>query len=201
MLRLEVPTAMNPTELKRFHAGANDAFTTVLAALEPMLRRQITRHVGSDHDEADDIYAEVCERIFERRRDYRADGPIAAWAQRICRAICVDHERAATRAKHRVRPFDTPPGISTDLRSDAERTRAAEQFEDLMEAVTNAVNALAPKMRAMMREHWYVGRSPAKIAELFGVTAPGVSTTLARAKIILRSKLQPLIRTRLQTPA
>jgi RNA polymerase sigma factor (sigma-70 family) len=191
---------MNPLDLERFHAADELAFAEIIASVTPALRRQIIKYVGADRDLADDLYSEVCERIFDRRRDYRGDGPVAAWVFQLCARICIDYLRKEARAKRRTRPFDTPLGIAIDSRLEDERVRDAERLQSRLERVTDAVVALPPRMRAVALSHWYCGHPAAHIAREFGLTAPTVWTTLSKARTLLRGRLEPLVRTPSRTP-
>jgi len=191
---------MNPSEFKRLHVGDEQFFAALIASLQPALRRHVNKYAGADPDFADDLYSEVCERIFERRRDYRGDGPVAAWAFQLCARICIDNLRKAARAKARTRPFDTLLGIATDSRSEEERVRDAERLQSKFETVTDAIVSLPPRMRVIAISHWYFGHPAAYIAREFGLTAPTVWTTLSKVRTLLRRRLEPLGRAPSRTP-
>jgi RNA polymerase sigma-70 factor (ECF subfamily) len=190
---------MEKIDLVKFQAGDGRVFAELMASLDRTLRHQIAKFV-TDRDEADDLYSELWEKIFERRREFRAEGPFAAWATILCRRICVDHARSAARARRRVRLFVTPVGTATETRSDRERIRDATHQDARLESVTNAVVALPPRMRAIAISHWYFGHSAASIAREFGLTAPTVWTTLSKIRTLLRARLLQVVRTPSRTP-
>jgi len=192
--------AVTRSELEQFRAGDEDVFATLIASLQPTLRGQIRRYVGADEDLVNDLFSEVCERIFERRVDYRGDGPIAAWAAQLCARICVDHFRRNARAKVRARRFDTPSGCANDSRSEEQRVKDAEARQSQLETVTDAVVSLPPRMRAMVISHWYLGHPASEIAKEFGLAWPTVWSALSRAKRLLQARLKPRTRTPPQTP-
>lgn len=191
---------MTPDQLERFHSGDEEIFGALVASLGPAIRRQVDGYAGRDRDFADDMYSAVLERLFDRRRDYRGEGPIGAWAFRLCARICLDHLRTNARAKRRVKPLDTPPGIATDSRLEGERVMEAERLEARLDAITDAVVSLPPRMRVVALSHWFLGHSAAHIAHQFALTPPTVWTTLSKAKALLRSQLEPLTRTPSFTP-
>jgi RNA polymerase sigma-70 factor, ECF subfamily len=184
---------MRPFQLDRFHSGDEQVYADVVASVQSAVRREIRRFVGTDRDSEDDLYSATCERMFDRRRDFRGEGPVEAWVLRLCTRMCIDQRRAARRVASRTRPLDIVPEVATDSRSDDERVRDAQQLESRLEAVSDAVVSLPPRMRAMALSCWYFGHRPAHIAREFGVTAPTVWTTLSKARTILRRRLETLV--------
>jgi RNA polymerase sigma factor (sigma-70 family) len=191
---------MEPNELKLFHAGDDRVFATLISTLEPMLRRQIRAYLGVDRDAADDLFQEVCIRMFERRGSYRGAGPLGAWVSRLCARLCVDHSRRENRAERRTSSVDWPFDAPADSRSEFERTREAETAQARLEAITDAVVALSPRKRAMAISHWYFGWPARRIAREFHVTAPTVWTVLSQIRGTLRWELLPFDKPRSLTP-
>lgn len=192
--------AIQAIELTQFHVGDARLFDAVIASLEPRLRRQIASYVRGDGDEADDLFQDVCVRIFEQGESYRGDGTIGAWAARVCARLCSDHLRRAIAARHRMPLIAGQFDAEGDGRSESERTREAELFQEKMEAVTNAVVALPPRKRAIAIAHWYLGHAAARIASDFHLTAPTVWTNLSQIRATLRIALSPLVRQPSRTP-
>jgi RNA polymerase sigma factor (sigma-70 family) len=191
---------METIDLKKFYEGDERVFAELMASLQPILRKQIVKFSYADDDEADDLYSEAWEKIFERRREFRGEGTLVAWAAVLCWRVCVDHVRRAARAKRRVRPFDTPTGIDTDTRPEHERVRDAVRQDARLESVADTVVALPPRMRAIAISHWYLGHPAAYIAQEFGLTVPTVWTTLSRIRALLKVRLLPFLRMPSQKP-
>lgn len=187
--------AMQQTELVRLHAGDDRFFGTLLSSVEAMLRRQIRRYVGVDRDAEDDLFQDVAIKIFERRQGYRGEGPFGAWCYRLCGRVCADHVRRAARAQRRMPLVDGPYDAAADSRSEHDRTRTAEAFQTRLDAVTDAVVALAPRRRLIAISHWYLGWTAAHIARELHLTAPTVWTTLSQIRATLRQELTPRGRT------
>lgn len=90
---------MTSSELKLLHAGNENLFGILIASLEPALRGQIRKYVGADSDLGDDLFQEVCIKVFGRLKDYRADGPFGAWCYRVCARVCLDYLRRTARTR------------------------------------------------------------------------------------------------------
>lgn len=191
---------MRPHELKLFRAGDGRIFAALVSPLEAMLRRQIAPYARGDRDEADDMFEDVCIKIFDQRRNFRGDGPLAAWASRLCTRFCVDHSRKETRAQHLFPLMDGPFDAAADPRSTPDRIRSAEESEARFEAVTDAVVALPPRKRLIAILHWYRERTAGEIALELHLTASTVWTTLSQIRATLRIALAPVARPPSQTP-
>jgi len=191
---------MHVSELELLHAGDGRLFGTLIVSVESALRRQIRGFVGADRDAADDLFQDVCIKIFERRQDYRGDGPFGAWCYRVCTTLCLDRVRQAARTQRRPPLVEGELDAAADSRSEPDRTRTAEAYQARLETVTNAVVALAPRKRLIAILHWYLGWPAARIAYELHLTAPTVWTTLSQMRGILRLELAPLVRAPSLTP-
>jgi RNA polymerase sigma-70 factor (ECF subfamily) len=191
---------MQPSELKLLYAGDEVFFETLISSVESALRRHIRRYVSVDRDAADDLFQDVCVKIFERRRDYRGDRPFGAWCYRVCTSVCVDYARRSTRTQQRRHSAASELDAASDSRSDADRIRTAEACQARLDAVTDAVIALAPRRRLIAISHWYLGWTAARIARELHLKAPTVWTTLSQIRASLRMELAPLVRVPPRTP-
>lgn len=185
---------MQASELKLLHAGDERLFGTLIASVEPALRRQIQAYLGPDRDAINDLFQDVCIRIFDRRQGYRGEGPFGAWCYRVCARVCLDQVRRAAHTQRRMPSVDGPCDAAADSRSEPDRTRTAEAFQVRLDAVTDAVVALAPRKRVIAISHWYLGWTAARIAHELHLTAPTVWTTLSQIRATLRRELAPLVR-------
>jgi RNA polymerase sigma factor (sigma-70 family) len=192
---------MHTNALKLFHAGDEELFETLMASVEPALRRQIRGYVGDDRDIVDDLFQDVSIKIFERRRAYRGDGPFGAWCFRVCASLCRDQLRRAARTQRRMPSISGQFDVAGDSRSDLDRTRGAEVLQSQLDVVTDAIVALAPRRRVIAITHWYLGWNAARIARELHLTVPTVWTILSQIRVALRAELAPLVRSRALTPS
>ncbi|MGH7653091.1 MAG: RNA polymerase sigma factor [Gemmatimonadaceae bacterium] len=176
------------TELALFHAGDEKTFAAVISVLESSLRRQIAPYAQWDLDDADDLYSETLERVFERRAEYRGDGPLSAWISRVCVRVGLDHVRGVARARRHEAPCDALVGdFDPEEEEDGERDAVCENAR--RESLANAIVALPPRMRAMAISRWYCGHKAVRVAAELGVSVLSVWTTLSNAKAILLGRL------------
>ena len=191
---------MNPSDLAAFHAGNPELFRVTILSIEASLRRQIAHYARANRDEADDLYSETCERIFERRTEYHGDGPVGAWARVLCERTCMDHFRRDALAIRRAQLFDTLPRITAQAGSEDDRRALAEHVQSIDDDIADAINTLPPRSRAMMIANVYLDESAAEIARRFRIKPSSVWTALWLARKLLREPLMRIMRHRSQTP-
>lgn len=144
---------------------ADAEFRRVFLAEYPAVVRHLTYLLGERHS-AEDLAQETFRTLLERRRAGE-DMPdnVRAWLLKVASNLAHNHFRAETRRAER------------ELR--AARPEAVEPEETL--DVRSALAALEPRDRlVLMLRH--SGFSYAEIADVVGLSASSIGTTLARAQ-------------------
>jgi len=137
---------------------------------------------------ADDLTAEVFERVLTRLDGYEADrAPFAAWLFGIARHAVIDYFRR--RARWRWLPLDTirqraspEPGPEQVVTDNAVRTRLLE-----------AVSELGERERDLIALKFAAGFSNRQIAKLTGLSESNVGVILYRSIGRLRDQLQDIL--------
>lgn len=84
-------------DIDAFRRGDSDTFRTVLQHFGPLIQVIAAAHTGNAHDR-EELFQEIIVRVWERRAQYSARGPLGAWINRISHRFCYDWTRAqATR--------------------------------------------------------------------------------------------------------
>ena len=84
-------------DIDAFRRGDSDTFRTVLQHFGPLIQVIAAAHTGNTHDR-EELYQEITVRLWQRRAQYSARGPLGGWINRIAHRFCFDWTRArATR--------------------------------------------------------------------------------------------------------
>jgi RNA polymerase sigma-70 factor, ECF subfamily len=79
-------------------AGRADAWEELLALYSERIYNLALHFAGAAED-AEDLTQEIFLRLYQNLRLYRGDVPLAAWALRLSRNLCIDHYRRARRER------------------------------------------------------------------------------------------------------
>ncbi len=79
-------------------AGRADAWEELLALYGERVYN-LALHFAGGSEDAEDLTQEVFLRLYQNLRLYRGDVPLAAWALRLSRNLCIDHYRRARRER------------------------------------------------------------------------------------------------------
>jgi len=83
---------------RRAAGGRPDAWEELLALYGERIYNLAVHFAGSVED-AEDLTQEIFLRLFQNLRLYRGDVPLAAWALRLSRNLCIDHYRRTRRER------------------------------------------------------------------------------------------------------
>jgi RNA polymerase sigma-70 factor (ECF subfamily) len=174
-----------PRELAaRAEAGDTGAFTTLVAALHPIVHRWALVF-AADPDEADDIVQETFVRMHRCLAQFQGDAPLEAWLYRIVRRAAGQRGRTARRrlrlasssgATLERDPYLTDPGGRVDRQWAAERIRAF-------------FGGLPARQREMFDLVDLQGYDPAEVARMTGMNPATVRAHLFRARAAVRAHL------------
>jgi RNA polymerase sigma-70 factor (ECF subfamily) len=81
---------------RRAAAGQPEAWDELIERYGKKLYNLAYQFAGSA-TEADDLTQEIFLRLYQNLRLYRGDCPLAAWAMRLSRNLCIDHYRRMRR--------------------------------------------------------------------------------------------------------
>lgn len=83
---------------RRAASGQPEAWDELIALYGKKLYNLAWQFAGSA-EEAEDLTQEIFLRLYQNLRRYRGDCPLAAWALRLSRNLCIDHYRRLRRER------------------------------------------------------------------------------------------------------
>src|SRR3989454_6009679 len=135
------------------------------------------RAVVLDSAAAEDLTQETFVRAYRARDRYTPTAPPGAWLRRIGINLAISHLRRQKLARYLPARLYVAPD-----RRDYDPAEARD-------AVTKALTALSPKLRAAVILHYYDGLTREEIASVLGVPAGTVASRIAKAVAIMRKTM------------
>jgi RNA polymerase sigma-70 factor (ECF subfamily) len=188
-----VPPApdVDPELLHRAQAGEEAAFGALMKSHYEPVFRLVYSIVRNEHD-ARDVCQEVWLTVWKQLAGFRGDAKFTTWLHPIAVRRAVDHLRKRRRWFDRFLPFATgdetveavpEPASPSDLRADTEQA-------DRATLLRRAIDALPPKLRAVLALREIQGLSYEEIARATGIPAGTVMSRLYHARRQLAQKLK-----------
>lgn len=119
-------------DIDRFRQGDPDTFGVVLKRFGPLIRSIVAAY-RPDPDESDDLYQDICMRVWERRTQFSGRGSLLGWINAIAHNVCRNWAVTHRRRELRETSF-TPETIGADeiadLVEDPSQLAANEEFMD-----------------------------------------------------------------------
>jgi RNA polymerase sigma-70 factor (ECF subfamily) len=132
------------------------AIENCYAALTPLVRRYVRRHVPVD--DVDDVVQVVFLEVWRCRPRYDPARSLEAWVLGIARKRAIDHLRARRRHDRHLVPLDETVTPTVYGRSDSDRV---DQAQD----VRHALDALPPAQREAIELAYFGDLTQREIAE------------------------------------
>ena len=145
------------------------------------------RLTGNEED-ARDVVQDAYLRAWKGLKKFRGDAAFTTWLYRIT-ANCAN-TALTRRAKHRHEDIDDQLGLADERPSSDPEGRAADEADRLQ--VAAAVEALPPRLRAVVVLRDVYDLPHEAIAEELGITEAAAKVRLHRARKKLRDRLYPL---------
>lgn len=174
------------------------AFASLVDSYQPRLLRVLKHMVGSDAT-AEDLVQEVFLRVWRARKRYSPQAKFSTWVFHITHNVASN----AIRDRKRKREYQlsdnasqSSPMLSLDQMAMASTgampVRKLDKAERA-EMVRVAVEALNERQRMALLLCKFEGLSYQEIADTMGLTVQAVKSLLSRARVNLKSLLQPYI--------
>ena len=173
------------------------------AAFEELVLRYQQRlvallgHMVYGADLAEDLAQEVFLRIYRARKTYQPAAKFSTWCFRIAQNVASN----ALRSKNRRREYhlakdatsDSRVGKMEDLAVAQSGAQPARQLDSLEKAemVRTAIAALGERQLMALLLSKFEGQSYAEIAETMGLSLQATKSLLSRARVNLKSLLEP----------
>ena len=81
-------------DIDAFRRGDFDTFRAVLQHFGPLIRTIAASYTDNAHDR-EELYQEITVRLWQRRAQYSARGPLGGWINRIAHRVCLQLAQSA----------------------------------------------------------------------------------------------------------
>lgn len=177
------------------------------AAYEELVHRHqdrlhhVLENLVRDHELAKDLAQEVFLRVFKARERYEPGAKFSTWLYTIANNVALNAKRDNSRRKEvqveayasgeqAVMPMDRL-AVASSGSMPARRMEKSEQAE----VVKQAIDSLNPRQKMAILLSKFEGMGYAEIAEAMGLSAQAVKSLLSRARVNLKTLLQPYLET------
>lgn len=176
---------------RRAAAGQADAWDELIDLCGGRLYN-LALHFAGSREEAEDLTQEIFLRLHQNLRQYRGDCPLASWALRLSRNLCIDHYRRTRQERRSVWLSDEilahMPG------SDDVQARA--QWREELEAVHAALREMPEDLAEVVLLRDLQGWSLEEVAASLDVPLGTVKSRLHRARLEVAERVQARFRPR-----
>lgn len=182
---------VDPALLRRAQTGDEAAFGTVMRTHYEQVFRLVYAIVRNEHD-ARDVCQEVWLTIWKQLPRFRGEAKFTTWLHPIAVRRAVDHLRKRRRWYDRFLPFasgDDAVEAAPEPVTDTDARQETEQAERLA-LLRRAIDALPPKLRAVLAMREVQGLSYDEIARASGIPTGTVMSRLYHARRMLAQKLK-----------
>ena len=186
---------LNPDLLlaRRAAAGRVDAWEELLALYSERIYNLALHFAGAAED-ADDLTQEIFLRLYQNLRLYRGDVPLAAWALRLSRNLCIDHYRRARRER---RAAAISEEVLTLMPAGGDDPQAEAQRRQQLRTVYRELEAMSEDLAEVVLLRDLQGWSLEETAAWLEVPVGTVKSRLHRGRIELAGR----VAVRLAAPA
>ncbi len=170
---------------KAFRRGDPKCFALVLRRFGPLIKHIVAAY-AKDPDDRDDLYQEVCIRLFARRGSYKEIGAMEGWVTTLARGCCrnwYEARKSRASAADRYAAQIPPTDESEALFDDPSRLL---DYRTFLERLEGAVDELPSRQRRAYRLVHVDGHSVDRAARTLGMTAATVRSNIRHARKKLR---------------
>jgi RNA polymerase sigma-70 factor (ECF subfamily) len=175
------------------------AFEELVERYQHRLLGVLTHLVGSQQ-EAEDLAQDVFLRIYRARKGYRARAKFSTWLFTVANNVALNHLRGRGRHTRLSGESSGDGGMAGALPARDGTASAQMRHAELSEMVREAVAHLDDDQRLAVLLSKFEEMSYAQIAEVMKRSEAAVKSLLARARVNLRTELEPYLRTGERAP-
>ena len=183
-----------PTDLllaRRAAAGQADAWDELIDLYGGRLYN-LALHFAASREEAEDLTQEIFLRLHQNLRQYRGDCPLASWALRLSRNLCIDHYRRLRQERRSV-------WVSEEMLAHipgGDDVQARAQWREEIAAVHSALREMPEDLAEVVLLRDLQGWTMEEIAAYLGVPLGTIKSRLHRARLGVAERLGPRFRSR-----
>jgi RNA polymerase sigma-70 factor (ECF subfamily) len=176
---------------RRAASGRADAWDELLALYGERVYNLALHFAGSATD-AEDLTQEIFLRLYQNLHRYTGEAPLAAWALRLSRNLCIDHYRRIRRER---RTSSVPDEILARMPA-ADDVQEEVQRREEVQAVYSALAELPEESAEVVLLRDLQGWTMEEIAAYLDVPLGTIKSRLHRARLGVAERLAPRFRSR-----
>jgi RNA polymerase sigma-70 factor, ECF subfamily len=173
---------------RRAAGGRAEAWEELLALYGERVFNLALHFTGSVTD-AEDLTQEIFLRLYQNLRSYRGDVPLAGWALRLSRNICIDHYRRTRRERRTAALSDE---VLAHLPGDDDPQAEAQKRQQLR-AVYRGLEEMSEDLAEVVLLRDLQGWSLEETAASLEVPVGTVKSRLHRARLELAGRVADLL--------
>ena len=197
---MPVESSIDPDARLMLRVRDDDAF-----AFEELVRRYQNRllavleHAVGSREQAEDLVQETFLRVFRARKTYRADAKFSTWVFTIAHNVAKNSNRRRARRKEvsaqRDSSTDSAPAGIEGLAQANSGWMPARRLDksEASQMVRLALESLSERQRVALLLTKFENMSYQDVAETMGLSVQAVKSLLFRARINLKSMLEPYV--------
>jgi RNA polymerase sigma-70 factor (ECF subfamily) len=176
---------------RRAAAGHAEAWDELIEKYGQRLYN-LAYHFAGAAGEAEDLTQEIFLRLYQNLHRYTGEAPLAAWALRLSRNLCIDHYRRIRRER---RTSAVPDEILLQMPAADDVQHEAQQREEIR-AVYSALAELPEESAEVVLLRDLQGWTMEEIAAYMDVPLGTIKSRLHRARLGVAERLAPRFRSR-----
>ncbi|HWM92074.1 MAG TPA: RNA polymerase sigma factor [Thermoanaerobaculia bacterium] len=181
---------------RRAAAGQADAWDELIDRYGGKLYN-LALHFAGSREEAEDLTQEIFLRLYQNLRQYRGGCPLAAWALRLSRNLCIDHYR---RGRQERRSLLVSEEVLAHLPA-GDDVQAEAQGREEVQAVHQALGEMPEDMAEVVLLRDLQGWSLEEVSTYLEIPVGTVKSRLHRARLEVAERVHARFRSRWATPA
>jgi RNA polymerase sigma-70 factor (ECF subfamily) len=186
-------SAPDETLLANARAGDRQALEALLARHQAEVYRFAMKMCGHPED-AEDVLQDTLLAMARGIRDFRGASSLSTWLYSIARNVCIKKRRRSKFAPDEDSATEPDREIGPeDLAHPARGPHELLAGKQVARALERAIGELEPMYREVLLLRDAEGLSAPEVAEVLGVTTEAVKSRLHRARLSVRSSLEPLL--------
>lgn len=167
-------------DLDAFRRGDSDTFRIVLQHFGQLIQVIAAGHTGNAHDR-EELFQEITVRLWERRAQYSARGPLGGWINRIAHRFCYDWEKAQVAREAAAERHATEVLAPDDAGAVLEDPSSLMDRKDFMDDLRLALAQLPEKQERTFTLIHIEGYSTVEVAGMLGARRATVRSNLRHA--------------------
>ena len=175
---------------RRAAGGRADAWEELLALYGERVYNLAIHFTGSPED-AEDLTQEIFLRLYQNLRLYRGDVPLAGWALRLSRNVCIDHYRRTRRERRAALSDELLAALPAD-----DDPQAEAQKRQQLRAVYRGLEEMPEDLAEVVLLRDLQGWSLEETAVFLEVPVGTIKSRLHRARLELAGRVGASLATR-----